>query len=426
MRVVAFALCFLALPLGTLAAPTWQLITAESGRRIELDRTTIKREDGGKVTALGRVTLDKEIPDTRSGQNYRLIESLTRYDCTARNAATLKRVLKKSDDSIVREEEFPGTDMPVRTGTLDDKILREVCRPGGPKFEAEEVVQKANEAADKLRTANEALLKQTLAKESAKGAVAKAAVIRTQPRQAGSAKLVSRPAPVRDEPVARVDWGYEGAGAPENWARIDPANRLCATGRRQSPIDIRDGIRVDLEAIKFDYRPSRFHITDTGRTVEVLLGAHRFSLTGKTYELVKVQFHRPAEVKVGGKRYEMAAHLVHRAADGQQAIVVVLMERGSEHPLIQTLWNYLPLERGFTVMPPDVGVDLSALLPENRNYFTFMGSLSAPPCSEGVLWLVLKQPVQVSDEQIAIFSRLYSNNARPVQPLAGRLIKEGR
>jgi len=104
----------------------------------------------------------------------------------------------------------------------------------------------------------------------------------------------------------------------------------------------------------------------------------------------------------------------------------VLMERGSEHPLIQTLWNYLPLERGFTVMPPEVGVDLSALLPENRNYFTFMGSLSAPPCSEGVLWLVLKQPVQVSDEQIAIFSRLYANNARPVQPLAGRLIKEGR
>ncbi|HRE15863.1 MAG TPA: carbonic anhydrase family protein, partial [Rhodocyclaceae bacterium] len=220
MRAVAIALCLMALPVAGLAAPTWQLITADSGRRIELDRTTIKREDGGKVTALGRVTLDKEISDSRSGQSYRLIESLTRYDCTARNAATLKRTLKKSDDTVVREEEFPGTDMPVRTGTLDDKILREVCRPGGPKFEAQEVLEKANDAAGKLRAANEALVKQTLAKEKAA----------PQSRAATSptARLVTRPGGAtrpRDEPHApRVEWAYEGPGAPEQWARIDPAN----------------------------------------------------------------------------------------------------------------------------------------------------------------------------------------------------------
>jgi len=415
MRVAAIAVCLLALPVPGMAAPTWQLIASDSGRRIELDSTTIKRDDS-KVTALGRVVLDKEILDDRSGANYRIIESLTRYDCTARNAATLRRVFKKSENEILREEEFAGTDMPVRTGTLDDKILREVCRPGGPKIEVEEVVAKANAAAAKLREANAAMLKQVLAKDKAKPVA---------PRSRTTAQ-VKRATPPRAEAPPRIDWAYYGAGAPEHWGRIDPANKLCGNGRRQSPIDIRDGIRVDLESIRFDYQPSRFRITDTGRTVEVLLAAQRISLIGKTYVLDKIQFHRPAEIKVGGRQYDMAAHLIHRAADGQLAIVAIPLERGSEHPVIQTLWNYLPLERGEAVMPPEASVDLAALLPESRKYYTFMGSLTTPPCTEGVLWLVMQQAVQISEEQIRIFSRLHAHNARPVQPLFGRLIKEGR
>jgi len=122
----------------------------------------------------------------------------------------------------------------------------------------------------------------------------------------------------------------------------------------------------------------------------------------------------------------MSAHLVHRADDGQLAIIAVLLERGPENPFIQTLWNYLPLEKHLSVEPPDVTVDLEALLPASRNYYTYMGSLSTPPCTEGVLWLVLKQPAPVSPEQIDAFSRLYRHNARPIQATADRLIKEGR
>lgn len=225
---------------------------------------------------------------------------------------------------------------------------------------------------------------------------------------------------------AHIHWDYEGAGAPENWARLDPQNKTCAIGQRQSPIDIKDGIKVDLEPIKFNYRPSNFRVVDNGHTIQVNVGDSSISLTGKTYDLVQFHFHRPSEEKVNGQRFDMVAHLVHKSDDGQLAVVAVLLERGSENPFIQSVWNYMPLEKNAAVEPPGIAINPADLLPAGRSYYTYMGSLTTPPCTEGVLWLVMKQPVQVSPEQINIFSRLYRNNARPIQPAAGRLIKEGR
>jgi carbonic anhydrase len=225
---------------------------------------------------------------------------------------------------------------------------------------------------------------------------------------------------------AHIHWGYEGPGAPENWAKLDAKNTVCATGQRQSPIDIRDGIKVDVEPIKFSYRPSTFRIEDNGHTIQVKVADSSITLTGKTYELVQFHFHRPSEEKVDGQRFDMVAHLVHKADDGALAVVAILLERGNENPFIQTLWNNMPLEKNTAVAPPSTMIDLNALLPASPSYYTYMGSLTTPPCTEGVLWLVMKQPVQVSVDQINIFSRLYRNNARPIQPAAGRLIKEGR
>lgn len=225
---------------------------------------------------------------------------------------------------------------------------------------------------------------------------------------------------------AHIHWTYDGEGGPENWAKLDPKNSLCAGGQRQSPIDIRDGIRVDLEPIRFDYRPSNFRIVDNGHTVQVVAGEGSITITGKTYELVQFHFHKPSEEKINGRGFDMVAHLVHRSDDGKLAVVAVLLEKGGENPFVQTLWNNLPLERHMEVSPPTATIDLNAFLPANRNYYTYMGSLTTPPCSEGVLWLVLRQPVSVSPEQVSIFSRLYRNNARPIQPAWGRLVKEGR
>jgi carbonic anhydrase len=225
---------------------------------------------------------------------------------------------------------------------------------------------------------------------------------------------------------AHIHWDYEGEGRPDNWGRLKPEFATCASGKRQSPIDIRDGIRVDQPAIGFDWRPSQFRIVDNGHTVQVHVGGSSIVLLGKRYELIQFHFHRPAEERVNGRGFEMVTHFVHKAEDGKLAVVAVLMEGGAENPFIQTLWNHMPLEKNQDVAPPSATVDPSAFLPADRGYYSYMGSLTTPPCTEDVLWLVMKQPVQVSAEQISIFSRLYRHNARPVQPSFGRLIKESR
>jgi carbonic anhydrase len=122
----------------------------------------------------------------------------------------------------------------------------------------------------------------------------------------------------------------------------------------------------------------------------------------------------------------MVIHFVHKDYDNNLAVVAVPIERGSENGVIQMLWNNLPLEVGQDVMPPNQTINLSSLLPGQRDYYTYMGSLTTPPCTENVLWLVFKTPIQVSPEQIGIFARMYPNNARPVQPANDRLIKESR
>jgi carbonic anhydrase len=197
-------------------------------------------------------------------------------------------------------------------------------------------------------------------------------------------------------------------------------------GKRQSPINIHEGIKVHLEEIAFDYKPMQFRIIDTGHTVQVTVGEGlSLKVSGKRYELLQFHFHRPSEERINGRAYDMVMHLVHRNDEGQLAVIAVLLEKGSEHPLIQTLWNNLPLDQNIEMAPAEA-IDLTKLLPENRTYWAYMGSLTTPPCTEGVLWMVLKQPMQVSAEQVSIFSRLYRNNARPLQPSNGRLIKESR
>ncbi len=231
-------------------------------------------------------------------------------------------------------------------------------------------------------------------------------------------------APAAVHPVGSAHWSYEGESGPAAWAQLKPEFATCSTGLRQSPIDIRDGIKVELDAVQFDYRPSGFRVIDNGHTVQVNVAAgNTIEVTGKRYELVQFHFHRPSEERIDGKPFDMVVHLVHKSVDGRLAVVAVLLDRGSAQPVVQAVWNNLPLEKGDEVAAK-LPLDLNALLPTDRRYYTYMGSLSEPPCTEGVLWMVMKTPVEVSPEQIGIFSRLYPMNARPIQSASGRLIKE--
>ncbi|MCB1918222.1 MAG: carbonic anhydrase family protein [Rhodocyclaceae bacterium] len=227
-------------------------------------------------------------------------------------------------------------------------------------------------------------------------------------------------------PKAHVAWSYHGAGAPENWGTLDPQFAACGNGRRQSPIDINDGIKVDLAPIQFDYRPSYFRIVDNGHTVQVSVGdGSSVRVMGRTYDLKQFHFHRPSEFRIDGRAFDMEMHLVHKDLDGRLAVVSVMLERGTAHPIVQTLWNNLPLER-HSSYAPEIAIDPNELLPTDQRYATFIGSLTTPPCTEGVLWMVMRQPVQMSPDQISIFSRLHPMNARPIQDMAGRLVKMSR
>ncbi len=242
----------------------------------------------------------------------------------------------------------------------------------------------------------------------------------------------ARPAPASRraaaEPIKAAEhvahWGYEGSAGPEGWGQMKPEFAKCSSGSRQSPIDIRDGIKVSLDAVAFDYKPSAFRVLDNGHTVQVNVAAgNSIEVMGRRYELLQFHFHRPSEERINGKQFDMVVHLVHKDLEGRLAVVAVLLERGSALPIVQSVWNNLPLEKGDEVAAK-LPLDMGALLPGERSYFTYMGSLTTPPCSEGVLWMVMKNPVQVSAEQIGVFSRLYPMNARPIQSASGRLIKE--
>ncbi|HIV71914.1 MAG TPA: carbonic anhydrase family protein [Candidatus Aquabacterium excrementipullorum] len=222
-------------------------------------------------------------------------------------------------------------------------------------------------------------------------------------------------------------WAYAaGPTGPDQWGKLKPEFAQCGSGKRQSPIDIRDGIKVTLDPIQFDYHASGFRVLDTGRTVQVNVEAgNSITVNGRRYELQRIEFHRPSEERINGRQFEMSAHLVHRDSEGRTAVVAVLMDQGKDHPMVQLVWNSLPLEK-HTDQASAVAIDMAQMLPEQKQYLTYMGSLTAPPCTEGVLWMVMKQPATLSRDQIAVFSRLYPMNARPLQPAFGRLVKDGQ
>ena len=223
---------------------------------------------------------------------------------------------------------------------------------------------------------------------------------------------------------AAPHWDYKGSGGPQSWGALKPEFAMCASGQRQSPIDIRGGLAVDLDPVRFDYKSSRFAVVDNGHTVQVNLApGNSIEVAGKRFELLQFHFHRPSEERIDGRQFEMSLHLVHKDDQGRLAVVALLFDRGAPQASLQRVWNNLPLEKNEETNAR-LPLELIDFLPADRRYYTYMGSLTTPPCSEGVHWIVMRQPVTASPEQIEIFSRIYPMNSRPVQAAAGRRIMQ--
>ena len=168
-------------------------------------------------------------------------------------------------------------------------------------------------------------------------------------------------------------------------------------------------------------------LLDNGHTIMISYSPGSFiTVGGKRYELKQFHFHHPSEEKINGKNYEMVVHLVHADERGNVAVVAVLLKKGEDNALVHTLWKDLPKEKDKIEIEKDVQIDADGLLPADHSYYTFSGSLTTPPCSEDVTWFVLEHPVSVSAEEIEQFSKLYRNDARPTQPLYGRVVLESK
>jgi carbonic anhydrase len=232
---------------------------------------------------------------------------------------------------------------------------------------------------------------------------------------------------IGQEHKAEHVWDYSESLGPTHWGDLKPEFAACRDGQRQSPIDIRSTKKAELPAIEFSFKPSPLHIVDNGHTVMINYApGSLMRVGGKRYELKQFHFHRPSEQKIEGHTFEMEAHLVLADADGKLAVVAVLLDKGNDNPLINELWNNLPKAKGQEVVLENVQIDVSKLLPVNRDYYTFSGSLTTPPCSEDVTWFVLKQPVTISDGEVEQFAKLYRNDARPTQALNSRVVLESK
>lgn len=227
---------------------------------------------------------------------------------------------------------------------------------------------------------------------------------------------------------AQRDWSYSGlqSSGPARWGDVKPEYGLCKTGQLQSPINISStsAQKTPLPQIEFQYAPSFLTVLNTGHTTQVNAdkGSH-ITVGGETYALAQYHFHAPSEEQVDGKSFAMGAHLVHQSASGKIAVVTVLFELGAYNPNLSSLWARFPRIVGSEIAFPNVRTDLAKILPSDRGYYVYEGSLNMPPCSEGVTWFVLKQPVPVSAGQIREFTAHHGFNARPVQPLNGRQVR---
>ena len=224
-----------------------------------------------------------------------------------------------------------------------------------------------------------------------------------------------------------VHWEYEGEHGPEQWGQMKPEFNACAIGKRQSPIHIQstDTAPGPAEPIEFHYSGSGGSVVNNGHTIQVdPMGHNWIKVRGTAYKLVQFHFHHPAEEKINYKGFAMVAHLVHKNEAGQLAVVAVLMDVGANNPFVQKVWTRMPLDSQDRVGLPDELLDLNELLPQDQRYYQFMGSLTTPPCTEGVLWMVLKQPVTLGADQLRLFTKLFPMNARPVQAVNGRLVRE--
>lgn len=234
---------------------------------------------------------------------------------------------------------------------------------------------------------------------------------------------------------APVHWGYGEEDGPARWGSLKSDWSLCGTGISQSPVDLGKALPAEGPKVVRRYRPASLQIIHHEHVVDVLNNGHTIQVNydeGSTlqvgdahFELLQYHFHAPSEHTVDGKHFPMEMHLVHKGPDGSLAVLGVLIEAGSHQPAFEPVWKHFPAKQGELQHLEHVSVDVDELLPADRHAYRYRGSLTTPPCSEDVSWIVFSKPLQLSKQQIDAFVAIVTGNNRPIQPLGQRTVLIG-
>ncbi|CAI1868406.1 Carbonic anhydrase precursor [Serratia quinivorans] len=221
----------------------------------------------------------------------------------------------------------------------------------------------------------------------------------------------------------QAHWGYEGQEDPAHWGKLSPDFSLCETGKNQSPVNVKGALKTQHDKLKLAFQPGKQQIVNNGHTVQVnVSGGNTLVLDNDTFTLQQFHFHAPSENEIDGKQFPLEAHFVYKDQQGALAVLALMFQQGKANPQLAQAWRQMPtaVDQPAILTTP---LDIKALLPQNFNFYRFSGSLTTPPCSEGVSWMVLDKPVSASAEQIAQFRAVVHHaNNRPLQALNGRVI----
>jgi carbonic anhydrase len=220
-----------------------------------------------------------------------------------------------------------------------------------------------------------------------------------------------------------VQWSYSGNQGPEYWGKLAPEFSICSTGKNQSPIDLTGMVEGELPTLKVDYKVGGHEVINNGHTIQINYASGNYMRVGdKSFALKQVHFHSPSDNTIKGRSYPLEVHFVHADKNGNLAVIAVMLEAGKPNAELQKAWAKMPMEKGGKAALKQA-VYAGKLLPKNLGYYRYNGSLTTPPCSEGVSWFVMKNPDTTSKEQVDKFVRAMKHaNNRPVQPVNARVI----
>jgi len=409
-------------------AAQWVKLSDNNVEKITLDKQSILQQDKLKRAWVKIEYKTPQINPETIDKQYNLSKLLWFFDCSAQKSATsqvfqyLNSELIYSTAIDAKKAEFiepvPETDV--------DIAMRYVCQAEkSAAAEPKPAAAKTNTETKKApSTTTETAEKKP--EVAAKPATEKPVEAKTDAKPVtATAKPTSEKTSEGKKGEHKTHWTYEGKEGPENWAKLSPEFATCDAGRNQSPINIEDSIHAAIKSLKAIQKFQAKEIFNNGHTVQVnFKEGNMLALDNTAFQMKQVHFHAPSENTIHSKSFPLEAHFVHADSKGNLAVIGVMFTEGKANPALAKIWEQLPNKESepsilkSRILP-------SELMPENKAYYRFSGSLTTPPCTEGVRWLLMKNPLTASKEQIEEFKKaVHHDNNRPVQALNGRVIIE--